>query len=433
MNIKDFLYHNKIILTLFAISTSFLLYQHSTGFSWDFSVYVLNAKYIFGESLYVDMGASILMPIMLSFFKIFGWPASEYLYIILVSVLYFFACYKFSEKMKFDKTLFYIIALNPIIILIGLKNGTELLSISFLMLFLSYYFENNIKSSVSIVLAFITRYMNIIFFPLILLTKDSNTILKRIFYILIFIIPWLLYSYMISGNPLGILLSGTTTISLMKEYLHDSFRINHILLIGNYLLIFSILGIYEKIKTKKFIYRDKVFLLFFIISFIFFFNLPLKQFRYLINAIIPLMYFSYFYLVKYKKNAIKILSIINVVLLIILFALAPSFSGLEYSGNYKDAAKHILDRNESCMTSSNLWIAMNYYGVPSSPVSDRNLEEHINLGYRVILFKIDSIDSEFMKNETLIYQYPIVFENDYYLILGDVNKCASPKSYVKEL
>ena len=46
----------KIILALFLVSTSYFVFQNLSGISWDFSVYVMNAKHWFsgGNYFYED-------------------------------------------------------------------------------------------------------------------------------------------------------------------------------------------------------------------------------------------------------------------------------------------------------------------------------------------------------------------------------------------
>src|SRR3989339_471964 len=92
MNLVRYYIMNKLfMLLLFLFSTGFFLYQHSSGFSWDFIVYFLNSRfYLFGG--FFEWGR----PPLPSFLLIPG----EYFYIVLVSVLCLFASIRFSRVFR---------------------------------------------------------------------------------------------------------------------------------------------------------------------------------------------------------------------------------------------------------------------------------------------------------------------------------------------
>ena len=126
-NFSHFLQKNKLIILLFLSSTSFFLYQHKNYWSWDFSAYLLNAKYWFNDGNYFEWYRPPLTPLLLGILGILNWKLSEYLYIIFVSTLFAFSCLKF-EKVFIDKdpTLFYALMLSPFLLSNGLFAGTEL-------------------------------------------------------------------------------------------------------------------------------------------------------------------------------------------------------------------------------------------------------------------------------------------------------------------
>src|SRR3989338_9343912 len=101
-HIKEIILGKKALFFLYLFSTIFFLWQHTTGISWDFTSYVLNAKYIFSNGLYFEWYRAPLMPFMLGILSVFGWKLAEYLFIVLVSSLYLFSCIKFSKKFGID-------------------------------------------------------------------------------------------------------------------------------------------------------------------------------------------------------------------------------------------------------------------------------------------------------------------------------------------
>ncbi|EHK01770.1 hypothetical protein HRED_07102 [Candidatus Haloredivivus sp. G17] len=68
-----------------------MVYQHSQGWAWDFSVYSLNGQYLFHEQVYMEWKRPPLLPVILGFFQyIFSMKASEYVFIVLNSVFFLF-------------------------------------------------------------------------------------------------------------------------------------------------------------------------------------------------------------------------------------------------------------------------------------------------------------------------------------------------------
>ena len=95
MKIKEMIKNNFLIVILFIISTSFFIFQHYNMLSWDFSSYVLNAKYLFYNGTYFEVYRAPMASFLLGFFLLFN-NLSEYLYIIFVSSLFFYANIKLS-------------------------------------------------------------------------------------------------------------------------------------------------------------------------------------------------------------------------------------------------------------------------------------------------------------------------------------------------
>ena len=54
--IKDFISKNPLISILFLVSNIFFILQHYIHLSWDFSAYILNARYLFYDGSYFQLG-----------------------------------------------------------------------------------------------------------------------------------------------------------------------------------------------------------------------------------------------------------------------------------------------------------------------------------------------------------------------------------------
>ena len=207
---------NIIIISLFLFSTSFFIYQHTTGISWDFSSYVLNAKYLFSNGTYFEWFRPPLTPITIGIFSIFGWIIAEYLYIILVSSLFLFSSVKISKKFGVQKELFYIISLSFFTLNNGLNVGTELLTLSLLELVIVYL--DNYKSGIFMVLSILTRYNNIIYLPLLLFKKEPKKIFTSCILIGLILFPWLIFNFYKTGDPF----TSITDLYAMKRTLKNS-------------------------------------------------------------------------------------------------------------------------------------------------------------------------------------------------------------------
>ena len=138
---------------LFLSAIIFFIWQHWVGLSWDFMSYTLNAKYMFNQGAYMEWYRAPFAQFLIGIFSFLTWNIAEYAFIIFVASLHFFACMKFAEKYKMNKLFFYSLSLSPTILLGGLFAGTELLSLSLLML--CFVYLNQIGFFLS--LSFLTR------------------------------------------------------------------------------------------------------------------------------------------------------------------------------------------------------------------------------------------------------------------------------------
>lgn len=199
---NDIMVSNKNIwiCVLFIISTLFFLYQHSTGISWDFSVYVLNAKYLLDDGFYIEWSRAPLVPFIIGIFSVFGWRLAEYLYIVFVSRLFAFSSLKLARVCKIEPLTFYGLLVSPFVLNYGLSVGTELLFLSFLQLFVAYIHERN--SAVFLSFAILTRYTDIPCIGLLLFKRCLREISIALFIIVLCISPWFLYNYYATGDPL---------------------------------------------------------------------------------------------------------------------------------------------------------------------------------------------------------------------------------------
>lgn len=398
------------IFFLFIISTSFFIYQYSTNWSWDFSVYILNAKYWFANGNYFEWLRAPLTAFLLGIFGLMNWNLSPYIYIIFTSFLYLFSCIKFEKTyIKKNSLLFYALMLNPYVLMYGLLNGTELLSLSFILLFFSYLFENPIKSGISLGLASLARYTNLPLILFLLFQKDLKKILISLLFFVLPFLPWFYYNWLIKGHVLTSIGNSFALNIFFRDYIHQPFNIFHILIMTNFLLPFSLLGFRIKTKNLKNVKFQAIVLLA-VITLISYWKTPLKEARYLFNLVLPVAYFStfeFFYLEKRFKILRKVYVLFP--LLSIIFLLFLGIKVTEFPN---------LPKVDDCMVASNLWVAFNWIGKTAEPIREEIILPKLNEGYNVILYKKNEGYEDLNFSKELIVE-----ENNNFIWLRNKSVC----------
>lgn len=407
---------NHLIYFLFIFSTLFFIYQHTTGLSWDFTAYVLNARYWFADGFYFEWLRPPLVPLTISALSIFGWLSAEYLYIIFVSLIFMVSSLKLAEKINFNKTAFYALLLTPFVLNVGLSVGTELLSLSLLQFFVLFLLKKKeIFSGASLSLLCLTHYTSIIFAPLLLFQKDFKKILISIIFFILFFSPWLAYNWYAKGSPLtSIADSYALNVKFREEYIFMPFNFFHLISIIGYYFPFLILGIYFRAR-KKFRATDLIMILVLILVLFSYARIPLKSSRFLFLSILASVYFTMFAIkrLKYFKTITLLFISINFILAYFIFIPLDST-------NYKD----LIPKLEGCMAESNAWLYFNYHGKPTATYPRKEMvSREIEKGNRVVLYR-HIFEPEYIFEEEFLAQFQIIENTTEYIILGDPEKCA---------
>ncbi|MBI2578655.1 MAG: hypothetical protein HYW26_03015 [Candidatus Aenigmarchaeota archaeon] len=410
----EIIYENKFIAAIFLFSTLFFLWQHSTGFSWDFSAYILNAKYLAGSGFYYEWARQPLPSLLMLPFSFFGWLLAEYAYIIFVSLLHLFSSLKFAEKFGVDRTLFYVFSMNAYVLVFGQKLGSELLSLAMLQLFMAYIYEK--RTGIFAALSFLARYSNLNFLVFIFLQRNAKKIIISFFLALFVISPWLYFNYARTGNPLTSVRDSyllNIVFRNLDNYV-NSFSLFDLLLALNLLLPIMLFGLLSE-RGEKY----HVVLAFLALSVISYFFIPFKEERYLFPITLPAAFFA----AKGAENLDKR----KIMLVFIIFSLALLFFLLPLARNEPPYLYQSV--KSDCMARSNAWVALNYYGVPSEPYPEqKDFAAALEEGYRIILFKGTKFPV-YVNNETFLGQFPVMEENDGVVVYGDSGRCKKPARY----
>lgn len=438
--------------------TFYFVYQHIAFQSWDFSAYVLNAKYLFYGGTYFETLRPPLAAVLLGLF-LFLSKYGEFLYIICVSIFFLFTTKKLSEAIYenlkpkiIDKHqfmfLFYFFSIGGFTLVYGLKEGSELLSLALFELFLWAFIKNR-NSGIYIGLAFLTRYNYMIFIPFLFINKNYKKVIKNIAIFLIIISPWLIFNYLKFGNFFASILDAHYNNIGMRGYIYTPFNILSLLEVMGLFLPFCIVGLIDAItslvKRKKDEFnKNKISILFGIIAVITIFlyiKIPLKDLRYLFTLILPISYFSVigiklmFERLKLNKKSITLILLALMLLFMFTFNIiaikTDAYTPKE--NKYYNAAKDIERLGiENCEILSPHWVLVTYYTENVYPLGGASLDYGIKANKITLIFKNEAtLDDRFDLNK--ISKQNILYESADYIFVSKENfsieRCSKKYTY----
>ncbi len=446
--IKNFSKQNKLLIFLFLVSTSLFCYEHSANLSWDFSAYVLNAKYLFYNGTYFETLRPPMVPLLLAPFLIFG-VIGEYLYIILVSCLFFYSSIKLSDTLfkNQDKYLmrfaFYLFSLGTFQLHYSIFAGSELLGLVFFELFLVQLLTGKV-SGFYFGLAFLTRYNFLIFFPLLFLNKDYKKIIKNLLLFLAVVFPWFLFNYIHFGNWFTSFVDAYANNVLFRDYIHTPLKFMDVFSVFGLSFIFFIIGIIfwlKDIRLSKQWFKENLISLFFIILFFFiiwdYSKIPLKDKRYLFNLILPIAFFSVKGVIEILKLRINYVKEKVIFILIILFLISSLtvfmgfYRNYGWSDSYLNAANDIKSLGiENCEILAPDWVLVTYYTENVYPLGKNPVNQSLKEGKIILIFEWNgnAIDDTYSINE-LESNFKLLEKRDYvfYVKPGFSNETCAKK------
>ncbi len=356
---------DKRLISMFFISTVFFFVFHYLIKGWDFCAYALNARYWLGVENYFELLRAPLMPFLMLIFG--AGTFAEYMYIILVSCLYLYVCCRFSRTTKIDKVLFYLFMLNPFVLYFGLLEGTELLSLSLLILGISFVLENK-QAGHWFGLGFLTRYTNLYYMPILFFSKKKNWeyvkhMLINFAIFMIPIIPWLFYNYITTGNMFTSIADSYANNIKFRDYIPIVYHLEYILLVGNYLVPFFVIGLFRKIRSKKYSAVDYIMVFLLCMNVYNFIFIPLKSPRYLFNITLPIAYYSVIFFKQIKLRKIKLRTIlIYFMIILMIFTISYSHFKNEFGTRRAESIENVIDTLElqECAIMTDQWVYVNY-------------------------------------------------------------------------
>ena len=438
-----------VFLISFILAIVFFLWQRRF-FSWDFSVYMMNAEHFLGleGSYYFEWLRPPLVPALLMLFRPLGRTFSAYAFVVFCTCFYFFSLKlfhdKFLRKLKYSEV-FYLFSINPFVLTYGLGIGTELISLSLIVLFVVFAFSAG--SFAFFGASMLARYSNIILLPVVFLSKNIKKILIGIGIIILMFLPWLFTNYLFTGHALTSLGDYYALNSL--EQAPPTFELRklffYLLLTTNICLPFLIFGIFSVISKKNKKNQEKgkkpliILLMLALLTLLMYEFSSIKQPRFLFNLSLPICYFSIFgfnfVIGKIKnKKAMKTVKLVLIVLLLISVISAFVFAEIINSRGFikeEKIIKQLIGKIDNCTIASDLWVYFDWYGKKASPAplalnltktGKPQIFSMISEGYNIILFKNFE---PFAKNKKFIEELEsyTIENNDDYIWLRDKSKC----------
>ena len=172
-------------------------------------------------------------------------------YLIIMVLLLFYATIYFSKKFKIN----YIVAgalivLPYIVIFPFIVNSEEMLSLSLMIIALSLEADNKWQSGIVFGLACLAKYTTLIFLPIILLLNGRKNIFKGYVSFVFVTLPWLIFNYLVYGNPIYSYLS-SINVSL-ESSAPSAISITALFnILINFLPAFLIIGVFIYFDIRK--------------------------------------------------------------------------------------------------------------------------------------------------------------------------------------
>jgi len=438
------IHKNSVFFVIYLMSTIFFLYQHHIILGWDFSAYVLNAKSLFGNGSYLEIHRAPLVPLIIFILSFAGYRTAEFLYIFLVSSLYALSCFLLGKSLKVNPALFYFFSLQPFVLVVGMLQGSEILSLALMNIFLSSILDRR-NGGLFLGLALLARYQNFIFVMLTLWYRNLKKITLNLLIAATPVVVWLIYSKVVFGNFFASIFDAYMMNIKFASYMHPKLNLSHFFAVMNYLLPFVIAGFVviffhdkkqNKIKHSSRVFHATLMLTVIVLAVYSYLSIKIRIARYLFPLVTPIAFFSsaFFSSVKLPEKRLLYQIIITYFVASFIILKLGDFADV-YSfnvGEHKDVIGIIKTFNRSnCAVSSNSYTYLNYLGMLTVPYPRKGmLKYYLDEGYTVVLFTSFN-EPSYAKNISFLERFPLLYRDERFLIIANKSLCKLAEPYKK--
>ena len=395
--------------------------------NWDMVVRILNARHMFFNSYYYEPMRALFESFVIGLFSFISQPYAIYFFIFFVSAVFFIAVYYLSKTLKMSFPFLFLFLLSPFILFYGIKNGSDLLVISFLIIYIVAILKDKpILAGIFLSLAFVSKSYALLFSPLLLFflwNRKRRNVLNLVISVaaaVLALLPYFVYNFIAYGNFLYSVGLSYLYFHIFSSYISLSLSISHILsipVIGFIEIVFpaALLVFFFVYERNYFISRMKKrkkeysmiiaacvlsFLTYFSVSnllsvtglSIFRFMLPLSIFMYILA-------FSFF-----KEKDLKFIYIFFAVSFLIAVLLLYSSSLFAFHMSYANSAVSLFTsvyNPSTCTVSSNEWVYLDYLGLKAVPT----LSSYANYTGTILNFGSVNTTLPLVKQQGNIYLY----------------------------
>lgn len=416
-----FVLHWRSLLVLL-VSTGLMLFQHSQGWNWDLNVYSMNGEYLFHSGSYIEWQRPIVVPTILGLLQFFfNRGVSEYLFVALSNIFFYWAAFRSSKSFNLGFEKFYILLMSPMAIFIGNFHGSEMLSLSLVMLFFSEIYRSS--SGLWMSLAFLTRNTNFIVIPFALIDSDWKRVIRKFGIAAVPVSIWLIFNWTLLGDPFSPIANRIAINFYENPFNFPIKPLSFLKVSGLSSVIITAYLIREKpsLSLERLEKIDLMLLAFSSYIIAKYLLVDLRQTRFLY----PLVFTSAFFAVKAFDNLDLDFKWMNIFM--ILNLVSAGFLVIDTPVSKSDGFKRASDYIDGCRAESDVWPQMAYAGAPATKPLEPNLTEYrISNGWRAVFFNPD----RYFENTSIRANLPIIEENPSYVVYG--NESCLESSVVNE-
>ncbi len=384
----------------------FLIAQlyHIVQQNWDTVAYIFGGKWFCGNQIYLELIRPPFPSVLNCFFG--GTDYSIILSTIFACIVYLFAIVLIFSKNKKDLNPF-VFALFSFLfpsILFMSNFGSDLLALSFILL--AFSVTSPAKKGLFFALSSLSRY-NYLLFGLVLIwneRKNPKNILKMLGVFIIVWIPWMIFNYLMTGNPLFSLYE-TSFLNIAQKGIAAPFLLDQVLII----LFFVLLLFLSKLKSSLSFELNQSAILN-VVMFIF---SGIKETRF-INLLVPSIAFNSAKLfnAKYSKKIF--------VLFVLFFAILLFVYPFPYYEKTPIPSDSFI---KECRTASDRWVFFYDQGIVSECVFDiRDWNAFVENGGSIVLYDYNSYDLSSFSNN--------IINRGSYIIIDSPACSPQPKKYI---
>lgn len=419
---RDHLSEILSFFSLFAFSSA-VFYLLS---SWDMIVRILNARHIFFGGYYYEPMRAPLESFVIGLFLFLSQTYAVYMFIFFVSVVFFLAVWYLSESLKLRFSYLFMFLLSPFVLFYGIKNGSDLLVISFLVLYVSAIMrERPVLAGIFIAMAFASKSYAVMFLPLMLFFLWGRGF-KGVFRLAAAasataasLIPYFIYNFLAYGNFLYSIGLSFLYFHIFSSYVSLGISVEQLMwipLIGFEEIIFpaALLAFFylrDRDHFKKNVRRHKKeyslltaacllsFLVYYSVSNLLW-STGLSTFRFILPLSIFLYILAFSFFGEGEMKFVYVFFAASLVIAVyFLYAANLTAFNLSYSQSAVSMFRSVY--GGSCTVSSNVWVYFDYMGLDAVPT----LSSYANYSGAILSFGSVNTSVPLVKREGNIYLY----------------------------